>query len=128
MYKLIIGNTRVTVHDDTISRMAAVAAAQEAVQSAARSGKQLSQIDIQQTADGLHVDTVEKSGIRSCRKTVKQSMIDCIITSASETLCANGTSSDNWLDPDSGQQWHGSEVETVRKQLLASLDAWSKQN
>lgn len=63
MYKLIIGNVRVTVHDDATPRPAAISAAQDAVQKAARSGKQLSQIDVYQTEDGIRVKTTEKVGV-----------------------------------------------------------------
>jgi hypothetical protein len=128
MYKLIIGNVRVTVHDDATPRPAAIAAAQDAVQKAGRTGKQLSQIDVYQTEDGVRVKTTEKVGTRSNRKTLKQSMYDSVLAAAKETLKSGGSGHDTWFDDDSGQQWHGTEVESVRNQIFAELSAWLKQH
>jgi hypothetical protein len=128
MYKLIIGNVRITIHDDAIARDKAIAAAQEAVQKAGRAGKPLSQIDIFQTDDGVSVKTTEKAGARASRKTLKQSMYDSILIAAKETLASSATGLDSWIDDDSGQQWHGSEVEAARNQILTELCAWLKQS
>lgn len=127
MYKLIIGNVRITVHDDATPRQTAITAAQDAVQKAGRSGKQLSQIDIYQTDAGINVKTTEKAGMRSSRKTLKQSMYDSILAAAKETL-ASSPSQEGWMDDESGQQWHGVEVEATRNQILTELSAWLKQN
>lgn len=128
MYKLIIGNVRITVHEDSISRDCAVTAAQEAVRTAGRVGKHLSQIDIYLTEEGISVKTTEKVNTRSNRKTLKQSMYDSIMSAAKETLASSSSGSDRWVDDDSGQQWHGSEVEAVRNQVLSELGGWLKQN
>jgi hypothetical protein len=128
MYKLILGNVRITIHDDATPRDKAIAAAQEAVQKAGRTGKHLSQIDIYQTDDEISVKTTEKVGSRSSRKTLKQSMYDSVQMAAKETLVSSTTGLDSWTDEDSGQQWHGSEVEGVRSQVLTELCAWLKQS
>ena len=128
MYKLIIGNVRITVHDDATPRQTAITAAQDAVQKSGRLGKQLSQIEIYQTGDGLNVKTTEKAGSRASRKTLKQSMYDSILSAAKETLTAGGSSQDSWIDDESGQQWHGVEVEATRNQILTELSACLKQN
>jgi hypothetical protein len=128
MYKLIIGNVRVTIHDDATPRNKAIAAAQEAVQKAGRSGKQLSQIDIYQNEDSLSVRTTEKAGMRASRKTLKQSMADSILAVAKERLSGEASGQEIWTDEDSGQQWHGTEVENARSQLLTELLAWLKPN
>jgi len=85
MYKLILGNVRITIHDDATPRDKAIAAAQEAVQKAGRTGKHLSQIDIYQTDDEISVKTTEKVGSRSSRKTLKQSMYDSVRGEEKET-------------------------------------------
>ena len=127
MYKLIIGNVRVTVHDDAIPRQGAIAAAQEAVQKAGRAGKHLSQIDVSQTDDGISTKIMEKTGMRAGRKTLKQSMYDSILVAAKETLSTGAGGRDTWIDDDSGQQWHGAEVESARSQVLTELTAWLRQ-
>lgn len=128
MYKLIIGNVRISVHDDTIARDKAIAAAQEAVQTAGRAGKHLSQIDIFESGEGIGVNITEKTGTRASRKTLKQSMYDSILSVAKETLDASVAGPDTWIDDDSGQQWHGSEVEAARSKVLTELAAWLKQS
>lgn len=127
MYKLIIGNVRITVHEDSISRDSAIATAQEAVRTASRIGKHLSQIDIYLTEEGISAKTTEKVGTRSNRKTLKQSMYDGIMAAVKEIL-VNNACVDSWTDNDSGQQWHGSEVEVTRNQVLTELGSWLKQN
>ncbi|KYZ77408.1 hypothetical protein AXX12_04645 [Anaerosporomusa subterranea] len=128
MYKLIIGNVRIAIHDDAIPREKAIAAAQEAVQKAGRAGKHLSQIDIFQSDEGISVKTIEKAGARASRKTLKQSMYDSILAAAKENLASSAAGPDSWTDDDSGQQWHGSEVEAARSQILTELSAWLKQS
>ncbi|MDU4960724.1 MAG: hypothetical protein E6X17_08685 [Sporomusaceae bacterium] len=127
MYKLIIGNVRISVHDDTIARNQAIIAAQDEVQKAARAGKQLSQIDIFESGDGISVKVTEKAGVRASRKTLKQSMYDSVLSAAKEILGASAAGPDTWVDDDSGQQWHGSEVEAARSKVLTELSSWLKQ-
>lgn len=130
MYKLIIGNVRISVHDDSTPRDKAIAAAQEAVQKAGRTGKHLSQIDIFQTDGEISVKTTERAGARSNRKTLKQSMYDSVLAAAKEKLSAGQGSAglEMWSDDESGQQWHGAEVEAARNQILTELTAWLKKN
>ncbi|MGI6092513.1 MAG: hypothetical protein ACOYD5_05970, partial [Negativicutes bacterium] len=65
MYKLIIGNVRVTVSDDSITREQAAAAARQAINTANQHGKLLSLIEISADDTGIQVTTTEKTGCRA---------------------------------------------------------------
>lgn len=128
MYKLIIGNVRVTVEGDDIGRPEAATLARDTVAAAARQGKLLSHIEISAGENGLEVKTVEKAGRRAARKTISQSMADAIVAAAQEKLCPTNafTTKDSWFDADTGQEWLGGEVSIAREQLLAKLEEWLK--
>lgn len=128
MYKLIIGNVRVTVEDDDIGRPEAAALARETVAAAARQGKLLSHIEISAGENGLEAKTTEKAGRRAIRKTISQSMADAIVAAAQEKLCPTNAfaAKDSWFDPDTGQEWLGGEVSIAREEILAKLEEWLK--
>ncbi|SEO33490.1 hypothetical protein [Propionispora vibrioides] len=129
MYKLIIGNVRITVHDDDITRQAAADAAKQAIHTSGQQGKLLSLIELRTTADGIDVQTTEKTGNRLARKTIKQSMLDGILNAAREKLIPTAafTSKDVWFDSDTGQEWRGAEVDSTRGELLLQLEKWSQE-
>ena len=60
MYKLIIGNVRITVSDDTIGREQAATAARQTISIAQSQGKNISHIAITAGEDGLEVKSTEK--------------------------------------------------------------------
>jgi len=128
MYKLIIGNVRITVSDDTISREQAAAAARQAIAAAQSQGKIISHIAISEGETGLEVKHTEKSGLRVTRKSVKSSMLDGMHDAINEKLYPSGIycNKDVWFDSDTGQEWRGSEVDTARDDLLAKFEAWMK--
>ncbi|EAX47503.1 hypothetical protein TcarDRAFT_1238 [Thermosinus carboxydivorans Nor1] len=128
MYKLIIGTVRITVADDNISRSDAITAAKKAIAAANQQGKLLSHVEIDLGDSGLEIKTTEKTGTRVTRKTLKQSMLDGMHAAIREKLYPTGTfaQKDVWYDGDTGQEWHGSEVETARSELLAKFAQWSK--
>lgn len=128
MYKLIIGNVRITVSDDKISREQAAAAARQAIQAAQSQGKSISHIAIDTGETGLEVKHTEKVGHRVTRKTIKQSMLDGMHCAINEKLYPSGdySNKDSWFDSDTGQEWRGSEVDYMRDDLLAKFQAWMK--
>ncbi len=128
MYKLIIGNVRVTVLEDNIGREQATAAARQAIATANQQGKLLSHIEIGCGDTGLEVQTTEKTGSRLARKTIKQSMLDGMRTAIQEKLYPTSafSSKEAWFDNDTGQEWRGSEVDTTRVELVAKLEEWMK--
>ena len=128
MYKLIIGNVRVTVNDDSIKREQAAAYAKQAISTAGQQGKLLSHVGLSAGPDGIEVATTEKAGCRMIRKTIKQSMFDGILDAAQEKLYPTGTFSqkDSWFDSQTGQEWRGTEVEAVRTEVLSKLEEWIK--
>ncbi|SDF75103.1 hypothetical protein [Sporolituus thermophilus] len=128
MYKLIIGTVRVTVADDNISRSDAITAAKKAIAAASQQGKLLSHVEIDLGNSGLEIKTTEKTGTRITRKTLKQSMLDGMHAAIREKLYPTGAfaQKDVWYDGDTGQEWHGTEVETARSELLAKFAEWSK--
>jgi hypothetical protein len=128
MYKLIIGNVRVTVTDDGIDRLEAAALAREAVAAAARQGKLVSQIEIGTGEAGPTVATTERTGSPGVRKTVRQSMLDGIRATVQEKLYPTHAfaSKDAWFDADTGQEWYGVSVDEARDEIMAKLDAWLK--
>jgi hypothetical protein len=128
MYKLIIGNVRVTVTDDDIDRLEAVALARGAVAAAARQGKLVSHIEIGAGENGPTVAITERAGCPSARKTIRQSMLDGIRAAAQEKLYPTHAfaSKDTWFDADTGQEWYGQAVDETRDEIMARLDAWLK--
>lgn len=128
MYKLIIGNVRVTVTDDHLDRLEAAALAREAVAAAARQGKLISHIEIDVGEAGPVVGVTEKAGRPTARKTVKQSMLDAVAAAAREKLFPTSAfaSKDSWFDADTGQEWYGEAVETAREEIMAKLEEWIK--
>jgi len=128
MYKLIIGNIRITVSDDKISREQAAAAARQSILAAQNQGKIISHIAIDVGETGLEVKHTEKIGHRVTRKTIKHSMLDGMHYAINEKLYPSGNYSnkDSWFDSDTGQEWRGSEVDNTRDDLLAKFEAWMK--
>ncbi len=128
MYKLIIGNVRVTVADDDIDRLEAAALAREAVAAAARHGKLISQIEISGGETGPTVATTERSGSPTARKTIRQSMLDGARAAVQEKLYPTHAfaSKDSWFDADTGQEWYGQQVDEAREEIMARLDSWLK--
>jgi len=128
MYKLIIGNVRITVSDDTISREQAATAARQAISLAQNQGKLISHIAISAGETGLEVKHIEKIGHRVTRKTIKQSMLDGMHHAINEKLYPSGNYSniDSWFDSDTGQEWRGSEVDNTRDDLVAKFETWMK--
>lgn len=128
MYKLIIGNVRITVSDDTIGREAAATAARQAISIAQSQGKSISHIEISAGEEGLQLKQTEREGNRSSRKTIKHSMLDGMHYVIKEKLYPSGNFSnkDVWYDGDTGQEWHGSEVDTTRDELMAKFEEWKK--
>lgn len=128
MYKLIIGNVRVTVSEDSIERNQATAAARQAIAAAGQQGKLLSLVEVYLSDSGLEIKTTEKTGSAVARKTIKQSMLDGIHSAIKEKLYPTGTFSnkDSWYDSDTGQEWRGTEVEAARSDLLAKFEEWMK--
>ncbi len=128
MYKLIIGNVRVTVNDDSIKREQAAAYAKQAISAAGQQGKLLSHVALNTGPDGIEVDSTEKAGCRMVRKSIKQSMFDGILDAAREKLYPTGTFSQKelWFDGETGQEWRGAEVDTARTEVLTKLEEWIK--
>lgn len=128
MYKLIIGNVRVTVTDDRLDRLEAAALAREAVAAAARQGKLISHIEIDAGEAGPVVEVTEKAGRPTARKTVRQSMLDAVSAAAREKLFPTSSfaSKDSWFDADTGQEWYGEAVDVARKEVMEKLEAWLK--
>lgn len=128
MYKLIIGNVRISVLEDEIKRDQATAAAKKVIAAAGQQGKVLSLVEISSGPNGLEVKTTEKAGSKVARKSLKQSMMDGIYIAAKEKLYPNNafTQRDSWYDSDTGQEWYGAEVETARQEVLEKLADWAK--
>ena len=128
MYKLIIGNVRITVSDDKISREQAATAARQAISTSQSQGKTLSHIAIDAGETGLEVNSTEKVGHRATRKTIKLSMLDGMHYAINEKLhpSDNYSNKDSWFDSDTGQEWRGSEVDIMRDDLVAKFEAWMK--
>lgn len=128
MYKLIIGNVRITVSDDSIGREQATAAARQAISSANQQGKSLSHVEIYASDSGVEVKTTEKIGAKVARKTIKQSMLSGMHAAIKEKLNPTGTfaNKDVWYDGDTGQEWHGHECKCAREELIAKFEEWMK--
>lgn len=127
MYKLILGNVRITVSDDTIPQGQAAAAARKAINEATQHGKLLSYIEIRNTDLGLDVLTTEKDGCRSARKTLRQSMLDAMVATVKEKLYSVNAYSnkDDWFDSDTGQEWCGNSVSDTKDELLKEFEKWA---
>lgn len=128
MYKLVIGNVKITVAEDNIQRNDAIYAAKKAIAEAGRKGKILSSIHIRMGVSELETDVTEKSGAKAIRKTIKQSMADGMLSAAKEKLYPTSpyAQKDVWVDGDTGQEWRGSEVDTARGEVMAKLEEWVK--
>lgn len=128
MYKLIIGNVRISVLDDNIKRPEATNAAKKAIAAASQKGKLLSLVEVTSGPDGLEVTTTEKTGVKFARKTLKQSMMDGIYVAAKEKFYPTSafTQKDIWFDTDTGQEWVGREVDIVKEEVLKELESWIK--
>lgn len=129
MYKLIIGNTRVSVLADNIKNDLAAAAAREALAAANRNGKSLSMIEIDVNESGnLRVNTVERAASKSIRKTIKQSLLDGLNAAIREKLFPTDTFTpkDAWYDSETGQEWHGETVNTAKEDVIHEFEEWSK--
>ncbi|MBP2653887.1 MAG: hypothetical protein H6Q73_1456 [Firmicutes bacterium] len=128
MYKLIIGNVRISVFDENISREQAASMARQAFQQASRQGKVLSHIEISAGEYGPEINTTEKAGHRITRKTIKQSLMDAIYSAAREKLYPTNayTSQNTWFDTDTGQEWYGETVDVARNEAMQELEKWLK--
>lgn len=128
MYKLIIGNVRITVTDDDIGREQAAAAAREAIAAAGKQGKALSHVEVNTDANGISVQITEKAGNRTTRKTIKQSMLDGMLAAAREKLYPTSAYSnkDVWFDSETGQEWHGEAINEAKEELLKAFEEWAK--
>ena len=126
MYKLIIGNVRISVLSDDIKRPEAIEAAKKAIATTYQKGKLLSLIEVSTGPEGLEVTTTEKTGLRTTRKTLKQSMMDGIYVATKEKFYPSSafTQKDSWFDSDTGQEWIGREVDIVRETVLKELEEW----
>ena len=124
MYKLIIGNVRVAVLDDGISRAEAVEAAKQAIAAAAQRGKSLSLVEIAGQPGMLELNQTERAGHKSVRKTLRQSMLDGVLQAAREKIFAQNafTQADTWFDSDTGQEWCGREVDIVREEVWKEIE------
>ena len=126
MYKLILGSTRITVHDDTISRAEASLCARQALKEAKSSGHQLSHIDIRQGESGLRTETTTKPQLSTARKTLHQSIRDSLVATLSDSFFPTGTFQDNrfWQDSDTGQEWSGQVVISAKEDILEEVRTW----
>lgn len=128
MYKLIIGNVRVTVLGDDINRDQAATMVRQAIAAASRQGKLLSHVEICSGEYGPEIKTSEKTGHKVVRKTIKQSMLDSAHAAVRERLFPSNafTSRDSWFDGDTGQEWFGDSVDLAREEIMVKLEAWIK--
>jgi hypothetical protein len=127
VYKLIIGNVRITVSDDTISHEQAATVARQTISTAHNQGKTLSHIEISNGETGLSIIPTEKSGYRSLRKTIKQSMLDGMHTAIKEKLYPTDSYSnkDLWFDGDTGQEWSGGSVSDAKDEVIKAFEDWA---
>jgi len=128
MYKLIIGNVRVTVLSEDINRDQVTTMVRQALATASRQGKLLSHIEISSGEYGPELKTSEKIGHKVVRKTIKQSMLDSMHIAVREKLFPNNAfaNRDSWFDGDTGQEWFGEAVDLAREEIMAKLEAWMK--
>lgn len=127
MYKFIIGNVRITVIDDGIIRSKAIQAARQAILTANNQNKSLSHIELNLAGDEIEVNTTERAGGKTLRKSLKQSMLDAMTATLKEKLNPSDTYAvrDTWYDDDTGQEWHGVEVSDIREELLNQFGEWA---
>lgn len=128
MYKFIIGNVRISVIDDDISHDQAINTARQAILAAANQNKSLSHVELNKSEDGIEATTTERSGTKMLRKSLRQSMLDAMLTVVGEKLNPSDTftTKDTWYDNDTGQEWHGNEVAEARKELIEKFEEWYK--
>jgi len=126
MYKLILGSTRITVHDDNISRAEASLCARQALKDAKSSNRQLSHIDIRRGEKGLITETTARPQMSSARKTIHQSIRDSLIATLQNSFFPAGTFQDNrfWQDSDTGQEWSGQVVIAAKEDILEEVRTW----
>lgn len=126
MYKLILGSTRITVHDDSIPRAEASRCARQALKEAKSSGQQLSHIDIRQGSSGLMTETTARPQLSTARKTLHQSIRDSLVATLSDSFFPTGTFQDNrfWQDGDTGQEWSGDVVISAKEDILEEVRTW----
>lgn len=126
MYKLILGSTRITVHDDNIPRTEASLCARQALQEAKSSGHQLSHIDIRRGEKGLITETTTKPQVSTARKTLHQSIRDSLVATLEGSFFPTGTFQDNrfWQDSDTGQEWSGDVVISAKEDILEEVRTW----
>jgi len=86
MYKLVIGNVRVVVEDDSIPRPEAIQTAKCAIANAGKHGKIVSSINIRMGVEQLEANVTEKTGAKAVRKTIKQSMSHGVLAAVKEKL------------------------------------------
>lgn len=128
MYKFIIGNVRITVIDDDISRDQAITSARQAILAANNQNTLLSLIELNTSEDGIEVTTTERNGSKMLRKSLKQSMLDAMLCTINEKLNPSDTYAvkDTWYDDDTGQEWHSGDVATTRSELIEKFEEWMK--
>lgn len=129
MYKLIIGNVRITVTGDKIPREQAIESAKQAISTANKQGKLLSHIEISDDGgEDLAIHITEKTGYKASRKTIKQSMLDGISSAVKEKLYPTGAFAvkDLWFDTDTAQEWRGETVNVTRDEIFEQFQNWLK--
>ena len=126
MYKLIIGNVRISVTGDKIPREQAIETAKQAISVAHKQGKLLSHIEIDTNGEELITHTTEKTGYKAARKTIKQSMLDGIGAAVKEKLYPTEAFAvkNLWFDTDTGQEWRGETVNLTRDEIFQQFNAW----
>lgn len=126
MYKLILGNTRVTIHDDKIRRSDATLCARQALNEAKSNGKQLSHIDIRQIDGTLTCEVTVRANSTTARKTLHQSIRDSLVATLTDSFFPASTFEDSrfWQDPDTGQEWSGQIVLVAKEDILKEVRTW----
>jgi len=127
MYKFIIGNVRISVIDDSISHDQAINAARQAILTANNENKLLSHIEVNASDDGIEVTTTERAGTKLLRKSLKQSLLDGMLSAVNEKLLPTETygTKETWYDTDTGQEWHGGTVNETKDELLKAFEEWA---
>ena len=87
----------------------------------------LSYFLFQDQLQSIVATTTEKTGLRTTRKTLKESMIDGIYVAIKENFYPSSafTQKDYWFDSDTGQEWHGLCVTDAKDELFKSLEKWA---